>query len=40
MSIPSVADVGLSRKAIHDAREVRDAEEADPGIVGFRPTTH
>ena len=27
------ADVGLSRKEIHDARQIRDAEKADPGIV-------
>lgn len=27
------ADLGITRKAIHEAREVRDAEEADPGIV-------
>lgn len=30
---PSAEDVGLTRKVIHEAREVRDAEEADPGIV-------
>lgn len=29
----TTADIGLSRKAIHEAREIRDAEEADPGIV-------
>lgn len=27
-------DLGLSRKAIHEAREIRDAEAAEPGIVG------
>ena len=27
------ADLGLSRTAIHEARKVRDAEEADPGVV-------
>jgi hypothetical protein len=27
------SDIGLSRKAIHDARLIRDAEVADPGIV-------
>lgn len=31
--VPSAADIGLSRKAIHDARLIRDAEVADPGIV-------
>ncbi|MCI5076824.1 hypothetical protein [Oricola sp.] len=31
--VPSAADIGLSRKAIHDARLIRDAEAADPGIV-------
>jgi hypothetical protein len=29
----TVADVGITRKEIHDARLVRDAEVADPGIV-------
>lgn len=30
---PSAADIGLSRKDIHEAREIRDAEQSDPGIV-------
>ncbi len=30
---PRVADLGLSRKDIHDARKVRDAEAADPGAA-------
>lgn len=30
---PSAADIGLSRKEIHEARIIRDAEVADPGIV-------
>lgn len=29
----TAAEVGLSRKQIHEAREIRDAEEAQPGIV-------
>jgi len=29
----TAADVGLSRKDIHEARVIRDAEEAEPGIV-------
>ena len=29
----TVADIGITRKEIHDARLVRDAEAADPGIV-------
>ena len=29
----TAADLGLSRKDIHDARLLRDAEDADPGIV-------
>jgi hypothetical protein len=29
----TAADSGLSRKAIHDARAIRDAEAAEPGIV-------
>lgn len=31
--LPSAADIGLSRKDIHEARIIRDAERADPGIV-------
>lgn len=30
---PTVADIGLSRKDIHEARQVRDAEQAEPGVV-------
>lgn len=30
---PTAADIGLSRKDIHEARIIRDAEKADPGIV-------
>lgn len=30
---PTAADIGLTRKDIHEARQVRDAEAADPGIV-------
>lgn len=29
----TAADLGLSRKGIHEARIIRDAEEAEPGIV-------
>ena len=29
----TAADVGLTRKDIHDARLLRDAEEAEPGII-------
>jgi hypothetical protein len=29
----SVADIGLTHKDIHEARIIRDAEVADPGIV-------
>jgi hypothetical protein len=28
-----VADIGLTHKDIHEARLIRDAEEADPGVV-------
>lgn len=31
--LATVADIGLSHKDIHEAREIRDAEAADPGIV-------
>ena len=30
---PTAADIGLSRKDIHEARLVRDAEKVEPGIV-------
>ncbi len=30
---PAAADLGLTRKAIHDARQLRDAEAVAPGIV-------
>lgn len=30
---PTAADLGLSRREVHDARLVRDAEVADPGVV-------
>lgn len=29
----TAADLGLSRKEIHEARQFRDAEKADPGIT-------
>lgn len=29
----SAADIGLSHKDIHEARQIRDAEEANPGII-------
>jgi hypothetical protein len=31
--VPNGSDLGLTRKIIHEAREVRDAEQSDPGIV-------
>jgi hypothetical protein len=30
---PTVADLGLTKKDIHEARQIRDAEAKDPGIV-------
>ena len=30
---PTAAEVGLSRKDIHEARIIRDAEHESPGIV-------
>jgi hypothetical protein len=30
---PSAADIGLSRKEIHEARTLRDAEVAQPGVI-------
>jgi hypothetical protein len=29
----TAADIGLTHKEIHEARQIRDAEQADPGIV-------
>lgn len=31
--LPSASEIGLTPKEIHEARTIRDAEEADPGIV-------
>jgi hypothetical protein len=31
--LPTSADIGLTRKDIHEARIIRDAETTDPGIV-------
>ena len=31
--LPSAADIGISRKTVFEARQIRDAEKADPGIV-------
>ena len=31
--VPTVAELGLTHKDIHDARIIRDAEAADPGLV-------
>lgn len=33
-SKPTAADIGLSRKEIHEARVLRDAEKAQPGVIG------
>lgn len=30
---PAAANLGLTRKAIHEARQLRDAEAADPGVI-------
>jgi hypothetical protein len=32
-NIPSQAQAGLTPKVVHEARQIRDAEQADPGIV-------
>lgn len=32
-SKPTAADIGLSRKDIHEARIIRDAEDAEPGTI-------
>jgi len=31
--LPNAADIGLSRKTVFEARQIRDAEKADPGII-------
>lgn len=31
--LATVADIGLTHKEIHEARQIRNAEEADPGVV-------
>ena len=31
--LPGPADIGLSRKQVHEARQIRDAEVVDPGVV-------
>lgn len=32
-SLASVVDLGLTHKQVHEARQLRDAEKAEPGIV-------
>ena len=32
-NVSTVSDLGLTRKAIHEARQLRDAEAADPGVI-------
>lgn len=32
-ALPTAADIGLTRKEIYDARTLRDAEIADPGVI-------
>lgn len=32
-NIPTAADLGLRRDEIHEARRLRDAERADPGVI-------
>lgn len=34
-SLATVSDLGLTRKAIHEARQLRDAEAADQGDCGI-----
>jgi hypothetical protein len=29
----TVSDLGLTRKQVHEARQLRDAEAADPGVI-------
>ena len=30
---PTSTDIGISSKEIHEARQVRDAEKVDPGVI-------
>lgn len=32
-TLPTAADIGLTRKEIHEARQIRDAEKAEPGVT-------
>lgn len=32
-NIPSASDIGIGRKDIHEARQFRDAEQAEPGLI-------
>jgi hypothetical protein len=32
-AFPTAAQIGLRRDEIHEARQFRDAERADPGII-------
>jgi hypothetical protein len=31
--LPTAADVGTTKQEIHEARQIRDAEKRDPGVV-------
>lgn len=37
--IPTAEDLGLSHKEIHEARQLRDAEQAEPGLIDL-PNPH
>lgn len=32
-TVVTVSDLGLTRKAVHEARRLRDAEASDPGVI-------
>ena len=32
-TVATVSDIGLTRKQVHEARQLRDAEAADPGVI-------
>jgi hypothetical protein len=36
-AVAILSDIGLTRKQVHEARQVRDAEKAKPGIVLVLP---
>ncbi|TXM93932.1 hypothetical protein FV232_22305 [Methylobacterium sp. WL30] len=36
----TVTDLGLTRKAVHEARQIRDAQVSDPGLIRRTPDAY